>query len=106
MILIFGCSIIYLMIFLHQAMHFLSSLKSLQIKIQKLLAGDLSILDLEENAVVIYSRWDDEKRILTVNRAYLLELAKKWRGLCELDVPIITIKRENAIFIIEQGKEV
>jgi hypothetical protein len=67
--------------------------------------GDLSSLHFDDNKVTIYDRWDEEERTLILERSYLLELAKEWRKLCEKDVPIITIKRDGEIFIIEEGKE-
>jgi hypothetical protein len=69
------------------------------------ISGDLSNLKLRDENAIIRSKWDDEKRTLTINRAYLLELANKWRELSEKGVPIITIKRDGEIFIIEEGKE-
>jgi hypothetical protein len=80
-------------------------IEELSKKNSRLLAGNLSILDLEESTVDLYSRWDDEKRVLKINRAYLLELANKWCELFEKGVPIITIKRDGETFIIEEGKE-
>ena len=76
-------------------------IEELSKKNSRLLAGNLSILDLEENTVDLYSRWDDEKRVLKINRAYLLELANKWCELSEKGVPIITIKRDGETFIIK-----
>ena len=67
--------------------------------------GDLSSLHFDDNKITIYDRWDEEERTLILERSYLLELAKKWRKLCEKDVPIITIKRDGETFIIEEGKE-
>jgi hypothetical protein len=67
--------------------------------------GDLSSLHFDDNKVTIYDRWDEEERTLILERSYLLELAKKWRELCEKGVPIITIKRDGETFIIEEGKE-
>ena len=67
--------------------------------------GNLSFCSINGRTISIYDIWDDEKRTLTINRAYLLELAKKWHELSEKGVPIITIKRDGETFTIEEGKE-
>ena len=64
------------------------------------ITGELTYLDIENNRATIQYQFDDEEKTLTIDRAHLLELVKKWRELCEQNVPGIVISREGDKFEI------
>ena len=69
------------------------------------LTGNASDLSLKNNEVIISDLFDDEKRTLTLKKDIFVELVKKWRSLCDQEVPVITITREVNDFTIEAGTE-
>jgi hypothetical protein len=80
-------------------------LEELEAKHSLGLTGNASDLSLKNNEVIISDLFDDEKRTLVLKKDVFMELVKKWRSLCEQEVPVITITREGNDFTIEAGTE-
>ncbi len=69
------------------------------------ISGNTSNIRLVDNEIIVSDIFDDEKRTLTIKEDVFVELVKKWRSLCEQEVPVITITREGNDFTIEAGTE-